>query len=216
MGDLVTVYGDAEHLGEEDEVFSQGEGEEDSREIVDATNALEEEGAIAGVGDNEAFALRADAIDNAILLKTISLISGFLGKSGRAANDTRKLYTRMFFSETLTRVTKVSTEGELAPLQKNEKELLGAVELPFQDTYTAEDCRTIMELWSVDFAEGVPPIRRPLNDRVDKLDESPDYSWTLPATVFISYLKLQGMAASNALVSQQRSHYDELMHALKS
>lgn len=216
VGDLVAVCVDAEHSGETDESFSQQEREEDLRETVDATDALEEEGAIAYIDGGEAFAVQADAIDNAILLKTISLISGFLGKSGRAANDTRKLYTRMFFSETLTRVTKVSTEGELAPLQKNEKELLGAVELPFQDTYTAERCRTIMELWAVDFVEGVPQIKRPLNDRVDKLDEPPDYGWNLPAKVFVAYLESLGTAASDALVSQQRSHYDKLLHALKS
>ena len=215
VGDLVAIHDDAERPGEAGGSFPQDEAEEDLREVVDATDALEERGAI-GVVVGDAFSIQADAVDNAILLKTISLISGFLGKSGRAANDTRKLYTRMFFSETLTRVVKVSTEGELLPLQRNEKGLFGAVELPFQDTYTSASCRTIIELWSVDFAEGVPPVRRPLNDRADKLSEVPDYGWTLPATVFMSYLKSLGMAASDALVSQQRSHYDELLLALRS
>lgn len=214
VGDLVRV------CDEVDPVASDGsswqEEEEDLREVVDATDALEEKGAIEGVDSNEMFSIQPDAIDNAILLKTISLISSFLGKSGRAANETRKLYTRMFFSETLTRVVKVSTEGELAPLQKNERSLFGAVELPFQDTYTTEECRTIKNLWSVTFVEGVPPVRRLLNDCADKLDEAPDYSWTLPATVFMSYLKSLGMAASDALVSQQRAHYDGLLHALKA
>ena len=213
IGDLVSSHEDAENS---DMSVDTCWDEADEREIVGAVDALEETGYLEGDDIESHLGDAADAVDDVILLKTISLITGFLGKSGRAANDARKLYTRMFFSETLTRMTKVRVEGELGPLRRREKGLFGAVELPFQDSYTIARCRTISQLWESDFVDGVPELRRPYNDDPAKRDVAPDYGWTLPGAVFISYLESIGRAASDPLVSQQRSHYEKLLQALRS
>lgn len=62
-------------------------------------------------------------------------------------------------------------------------------------------------IWLVGFVEGVPAISMVLNDDPGKDDRPQDYSWTLPASVFIAYLKSLGRAASDQLVSQQRGRY---------
>ena len=157
-----------------------------------------------------------DLADEALLLNVISLITSFLGKSGKAANETRKLYTKMFFSETLTRIVKTRGEGELGGLERQQKGLFSSVEIGFQDSYTASPCRSIHELWLVGFVEGVPAISMVLNDDPGKDDRPQDYSWTLPASVFIAYLKSLGRAASDQLVSQQRGNYEELLDSLSA
>lgn len=149
-----------------------------------------------------------------IMLKTVSLISEFLGKTGRAANDTRKLYTKMFFSETLTRVTKLHAEHELAELEQQERIFFKAVEILFQDSYTVDKCRTIKQLWQTEFVEGVRAIERPFSGDTSRPGASPDYGWHLPAKVYISYLQSIGESSSNASVSQQRSRYQELLKEL--
>lgn len=216
VGDMVKTYDDAGY----DEAASEKEeaqAEEDFRKIVDAVDALEKEDRLLDKEADEVLVRQNDdSIDDAILVKTLSLITGFLGKTGKAANDTRKLYTRMFFSETLTRVTKLRTEGELAPLTRQEKGLFGAVELPFQDTYTAERCRTIVQLWMVEFIDGIRPARRQITDKDDRVEYTFNYNWTLPGAVYIKYLKSLGMAASDQLVSQQRTKYEELLSALRA
>ncbi len=188
----------------------------DEQEIVSAVDMLEEAGSLKGYDIESHLENCADAIDDVILLKTISLITSFLGKSGRSANDARKLYTRMFFSETLTRITKIRVEGELEPLSRREKMLFGTVELPFQDSYTIMKCRTILQLWETGFVDIVPDVRRTYNDDPSKNDVDSDYGWTLPGTVFISYLESIGRPASAPLISQQRSHYQKLLQALRS
>lgn len=155
-----------------------------------------------------------DLADEALLLNVISLITGFLGKSGKAANETRKLYTKMFFSETLTRIVKTRGVGELGGLERQQKGLFNAVEIGFQDSYTQTPCRTILQLWLTGFVEGIPTISMVLNDDPRKEDLPQDYSWTLPANIFIAYLKGLGKAASDQLVSQQRSHYERLLESL--
>ena len=212
VGDLISSHDDS---GECESYAGDCWVEIDEREVVNAIDALEESGALSGAEAANCFDDKTEAIDDMILLKTISLITGFLEKSGRAANDTRKLYTRMFFSETLTRMTKVRTEGELEPLRRREKGLFGAVELPFQDSYTVMQCRTIVQLWESEFVDGVPKVGRPYRDESSSRDESPDYSWTLPGAVFVSYLASIGKPASDPLVSQQRSHYEKLLKALR-
>ena len=177
---------------------------DDSATVADVTSA--ESPSIVGVDDDHA--------DEALLLNVISLITGFLGKSGKAANETRKLYTKMFFSETLTRIVKTRGEGELGGLERQQKGLFNAVEMGFQDSYTSSPCRSIHQLWMTDFVDGIPPITMVLNDDPKKEDRQQDYSWTLPATVFVSYLKKLGRAASDQLVSQQRGHYEELLESL--
>ncbi len=99
-----------------------------------------------------------DLADEALLLNVISLITSFLGKSGKAANETRKLYTKTFFSETLTRIVKTRGEGELGGLERQQKGLFSSVEIGFQDSYTASPCRSIHELWLVGFAEDLEPF----------------------------------------------------------
>ena len=157
-----------------------------------------------------------DLADEALLLNVISLITGFLGKSGKAANETRKLYTKMFFSETLTRIVKTRGEGELGGLERQRKGLFNAVEIGFQDSYTQTPCRTILQLWRTGFVEGVPAISMVFNDDPRKEDLPQDYSWTLPASIFIAYLKGLGKAASDQLVSQQRGHYERLLESLST
>ena len=216
VGDLVKVYDDEGY----DQVVSEGESsreDEDLRKTIDAVDALEQEDRLLDKEVDEVVIRQDDdSVDDVILVKTLSLITGFLGKTGKAANDTRKLYTRMFFSETLTRVTKLRTEGELAPLVRQEKGLFGAAELPFLDTYTIEPCRTIVKLWSVDFVEGVPLARKPSASAGERVESTFNYGWTLPGSVFVAYLKSLGKAASDQLVSQQRSHYEELLGALRA
>jgi len=168
--------------------------------------------ALSLIGDKS----RDDLTDEALLLKVISLITGFLGKSGKAANETRKLYTKMFFSETLTRVVKTRGEGELGGLERQQKGLFNAVEIGFQDSYTQTPCRTILQLWRTGFVEGVPAITLVFNDDPRKEDLPQDYSWTLPASIFVSYLKGLGKAASDQLVSQQRGHYEKLLESLST
>ena len=213
VGDLVPSPEDA---GDQNTPIDSCWDEVDEREIVSSVDALEESGSLQNDDIESHLGDVADAVDDVILLKIISLITGFLGKSGRAANDVRKLYTRMFFSETLTRITKVRVEGELDPLRRREKGLFGAVELPFQDSYTVTQCRTIPQLWESDFIDGVPEVRKPYCDDPSKRDVAPDYGWTLPGAVFVSYLESIGRPASDPLVSQQRSHYEKLLQALKS
>ena len=169
---------------------------------------------IAGAEPPRVFDGDDDLADEALLLNVISLITGFLGKSGKAANETRKLYTKMFFSETLTRIVKTRGEGELGGLERQQKGLFNAVEIGFQDSYTASPCRSIHELWLASLVEGIPSVSVILNDDPRKDDRPQDYSWTLPASVFIAYLKGLGKAASDQLVSQQRSHYEELLDSL--
>lgn len=188
--------------------------EADGQGLVNMVEALEEEGELQGKGP---VAIEpVESFEDVVLLELISLIDDFMGRAGRAANDTRKLYTRMFFSETLTRVTKLRTIGEIPPLERRERQLLKAVELPFQDSYTAEACRTIMQLWKTPLAAGIKEPLRPLNDDPGKSDISPDYAWTLPASVYLSYLRGTGRAASDVLVSQQRGHYEDLLASLVS
>ncbi len=188
----------------------------DEREIVGVADALEETALIEDFSTDDASGYAADRVDERILLRLLTIITGFLGKSGREANETRKLYTKMFFSETVTRTTKVRVEGELAPLQKLEKALFASIELPFQDSYTVLRCRTIKQLWKTEFIDGISEVGRPFNDIASKSDLAPGYSWTLPGKAYISYLNSIGRAASDALVSQQRARYDELLRALRS
>lgn len=216
VGDMVRVYDSEEYVEAVSEEESR-QAEEDLRVIVDAVDALEKEDCLLDKEVSDVLVCQNDDFkDDAILVKTLSLITGFLGKSGKAANDTRKLYTRMFFSETLTRITKLRTEGELAPFARQERCLFGAVELPFQDSYTIEPCRTIVQLWMAEFVNGIRSPRRLMTDKDDRVEKTFNYDWTLPGIVYIKYLKSIGMAASDALVSQQRAHYEELLSALRT
>ncbi len=185
-----------------------------NHDTIPAYEALEESGEIESHETQYAPEDSADAVDDAILLQTISLITGFLGKTGKAANEARKLYTKMFFSETLTRVTKTRAEGELAPIERRQSALFATVELPFQDTYTVDECRSVRQLWSTQFVEGVPAVRRPLNDDPNKFDAAPDFGWRIPARFYVAYLNQIGRAGSDALVSQQRANYENLLASL--
>ena len=186
------------------------ENPDDALDYLEAYEALEESGKLEGSGVEREPDNANDAIDEAILLKTLALINGFMEKTGKAANQTRKLYTRLFFTEMLTRVVKVRTEGELFPLQRQERNLFGAAELPFQDSYTQQACRSVPQLWVAEFIEEVPPVMHFTDDGFSE----PDYGWRLPQSVYISYLTGLGMQASAPLISQQRGHYAELIGSL--
>lgn len=217
LENMISRKSEGEDEGEYEESFAF-ENEELGQETVNILTALDEGNYFSHRGSEDTplkQAAKAEAAEDLLLLRTLSLIMSFLGKTDRAANETRKLYTKMFFSETLSRMTKVRTEGELAPLQKQEKNLFKAVELPFQDSYTVAACRTIIELWQVAFIAGVPEPKRPFNDNPKKFDKAPQYNWTLAASVFISYLRSLGKPASDALVSQQRKHFEELLQELR-
>lgn len=214
--DGTLTFGD--QVGEVDEEYGEGSNtridDEDGWSTTGAIEAFEERGMLNGNAPMASLVGMGSESDVILLTETISLITKFLESTGRAANDTRKLYTRMFFSETLTRITKLRDDDELPSLQRREKMLFGAVELPFQDTYTLSACRTIRELWLADFVEDVPPITRAVEDKEYGERIEYVYDWSLPATFYMDYLRSLGRPASDALVSQQRSNYEGLLSAL--
>ena len=176
-----------------------------SRDDENVRDTVVDEG-LEGYASEDAFTeseigrQRDDLAEELFLVKTLSLIAKTMGKTGKKANETRKLYTKMFFSETLTSMVKTRGKGELKGFIRQEKNLFKAVELPFQDTYTLDACRTIIGLWKTGFIEGIPPVKKGY--------------WKLPAKVFISYLEGLGKPASDALVSQQRKNYDDMLGPL--
>lgn len=146
-----------------------------------------------------------------ILLELLNLVAAFLGKTGKSANQTRKTYTCMFFSETLAKAVKTRTRGELGAFSAQEKRLFRVANLSFQDTYTCVPCRTIAELHEVEFVEGVPPLGPALRNDAGKWIELPNFKWAVPASFYIGYLESIGMHSSGPLVSQQRKKYEQLL-----
>ena len=187
--------------------------EEDARQALTTEEAIEESGSQAENSSAEQRAAQSEIAEDKLLVEILSLIVGFYESTGRKSNEERKQYTRMFFSETLTKTTKLRGEGELAPLIRHEKSLFDSVELPFQDYYTLSRCRTIRELWDVGFIDGIKEVRTP-NDDPDSPFVTPNFKWRIPAKVYIAYMNTQGKSVSDAAISYQRSHYEKLLSAL--
>ena len=147
------------------------------------------------------------------LTEMVDLITRFLESSGKQANITRKFYFRLFFTEFVTRTTKTRSEYDLDDLLAEENRVFKTVDLPFQDTYTKNICRTIQELWDTDFVEGVPPIPRAIG--CDDSESSKYFDWRVPTPFYLRYIKDNDYPASGALLSQQRGHYRKLIQELR-
>ena len=154
------------------------------------------------VGLRENFVDEDNAAIEAAFLQILSLIVGFLehAPDKRSYTSDRRLYTRLFFTESMTRAVKTrSSYEECVPFEKHEREVFDAVELPFQDSYLVDACRTIAALWASELKDGYGKVG------------FKDYKWQLPNDAFRSYMKTKkNKIVGGSTISNQRNNYEDL------
>ena len=129
----------------------------------------------------------------------LALIIAFLDHAPdkRDYTDDRKLYTKLFFTEAITRLVKTrDDEDECEPFERHEREIMTSMELPFQDSYMADLCRTILEIWRTDLKPEYGVV------------EPGNYAWRLGNPVFQHYLETAyNKTVSGAAITQQRGNF---------
>ena len=143
-----------------------------------------------------------------------TMIDFLARETGRDANPVRKMFFRLFFAETVTKVVKAEQAPEdLAPLAAHRRATFRTMEPEFLDTFTTTICRDFPKLWATGIADGVS--NRALVGA--NAGEGEDYStWHLLAQVFIDFIaKTEGKRVSNAAVSENRKFYQELLSQIR-
>lgn len=147
-----------------------------------------------------------DAAMEAVFLNMLTLVVAFLehAEDKRDFTPRKKLYTRMFFTESVTRLVKSRTMfEECRPFQKHERDTFSTMELPFQDMYMAGLCRTICDIWQTALKDGFGSI------------SAGAATWKLPADTFRDYVfAIEGEMISRPVVSEQRNNYKKLQSQL--
>ena len=145
--------------------------------------------------------------EDAKLVEIMALIGKYAASSGRS--EAKQFWTRLFFTEGLTRMVKERERLELDVLAKHERDLFGSAELLFLDSYMVEVCRAILQLWQSgfkpewDIEERIAPVEREGAGLTKK-------GWQLPNAVFMAYCKENWKEVSGAAVSQQRDQYRKI------
>lgn len=151
----------------------------------------------------EQVARHDDAAMGKAFASFLALIIGFLDHAVDKRDHTldKKLYTRIFFTESITRLVKTRVlEEECKPFEDCEHEVFSSLELPLQDEYMAAICRTIKDIWLSNLREGYGCVD--YNHR----------SWRLTNSVIIDYYEqASGKAVSAQAISQQRGNYRKLI-----
>lgn len=120
---------------------------------------------------------------------------------GRANNDTRHNYFRMFFAETVVRC--VHGANALEPFRRRERDTFQAMKLEFLDFFMAELCRTV---------DGIADSRlKPYGALVE--GRGPEETrLPLPGEVYVSYLgRVEHTKVGQPAVSQQRAAYKKAL-----
>lgn len=149
-----------------------------------------------------------------VLMELLTLITEYITKTTDSRLEKRKRYVPLFFTETIVRMTKEQTcEEDCVSLVRHEVGLFKAMETPFLDSFMAEVCRKIVEIWRSGFREGVSLQNRLQDVRAGKASYS---AWKLPASFYKDYCaKAWGSVVSDATISQQRASYEALVAQLK-
>lgn len=149
-----------------------------------------------------------------LLVQLLSLVTDFISRNNDARLQTRQQFTPLFFTETVVRMTKdQSNEEDCAPLTQNERALFKTIELSFLDTFMQEICRTIIAIYLSAFKEGVLYQNRIEAAQGGRAQYTP---WQLPASFYKEYVaQAWGRTISDAIVSQQRAHYESLVSKLR-
>ena len=149
-----------------------------------------------------------------LLVQLLSLVTDFRNNIADERRERQRQLTPLFFTETVVRMTKDQPdEEECAPLTQNETALFKTMEVPFLDTFMQEICRTIIAIYLSAFKEGVP-----YQNRIEAAqDGNAQYApWQLPASFYKEYVaQAWGRTISDAIVSQQRAHYESLVSKLR-
>ena len=149
-----------------------------------------------------------------LLIQLLALITDFRNNIADTRLERQRQFTPLFFTETVVRMTKDQPdEEECAPLTQNETALFKTMEIPFLDTFMQEICRTIIAIYLSAFKEGVPYQNRIEAAQAGNAQYTP---WQLPASFYKEYVaRAWGRTISDAIVSQQRAHYESLVSKLR-
>lgn len=149
---------------------------------------------------------------NGHIVELLTLVTDFIENINDSRLSTQRTYTRLFFTETIARVTKIQdTESDCDPLCSHQTGIFKAMEVPFLDAFMLEKCRTILEIWHSPVKAGVTSDNRP-----DPVPSEPfPTKWRLSGRTYITYLEnIRGEKSTNAKVSQQREHYEKLIGSI--
>ena len=167
----------------------------------------------------EQIAAAENARQAAAFVDVLTLLDAFQNHRDDNVTHTskQKLYRRLFFTEDLTfSVKKLANREECVPFEHHERDAMRLVEIPFQDCYTSEQCRSIASLWACPlkdeaFGARIREIRRPGDSGYDETK-----TWTLPAELFQEYLRLiLHEEVSRSQISNQRKNYRKMREELE-
>lgn len=194
---------------EEKELSLEAPGADDG---ISFTDVVEDEFADDGVDVPES---EHTAKAESLFFQLLSLVTDFMTRLDDARYAKRKRYVRLFFTETVVRITKVqSDECDCAPLRTHEAGVFKSIELPFLDYFMVGLCRTILQIWGSDVKDGVSGGNR--GDPPAQHDPAYFATWTLSNGTYVAYiLDSCGEKISSAVVSQQRAHYEHLVAVLR-
>lgn len=113
---------------------------------------------------------------------------------GRANNDTRRNYFRMFFAETV--VSCIHGADALESFRRRERDLFAAMKLEFLDFFMTEPCRRVDAIAD----SGLKPYGELVEGRGPEETKLP-----LPGDVYISYLgRVENTRVGPPVISEQR------------
>ena len=186
--------------------------EDDEREFQEKD--ICDEKAAADSSLEKTYVQAAEEKASAALLELLALISAFVSRTDDARLEKRRRYTPLFFTKTAVRMTKDQLgEDTLGPIIRHEKGVFSAMEVPFLDTFMADICRKIVEIWRSGFKDGVLFQNRIADAQAGKAKY---VAWTLPARFYKDYCKdVWDDEVSDAAISQQRKAYERLLEQLR-
>lgn len=135
---------------------------------------------------------------SAPFLELTSMILNFADcHQGKAANETRRNWYRLFYTEDMTAALKIASMSFL-----HERDVFSALKQPYLDYYMAKRCETMAAIQ----ATPLKPYCAVVPERAGRNEETP---LPIPADVLLCYLeKCEGKKATAPARSNQKAVYD--------
>lgn len=137
----------------------------------------------------------------------ITLISGiWFNLQGKADNDRKRLYYRLFTTDTLTCLIKREGNG-MEVLHNRERDILNGIYYNFLDYFMEDRCRSLDEI-----SEG--KLKLYITDRINNKEiEVRDLPIKNP--VYVSYLaNIENISVRDSAISEQHKGYKDLLSKL--